>query len=82
MNNDLDYHEIRYRLETYPVFRILRKESAAIMLGFLFDQFKRRHRSDIGQGELSSALGAYQEYLRMSEGESLAPRDAIAYLDE
>ena len=82
MNNDLDYHEIRYRLETYPVFRILRKESAAIMLGFLFDQFKRHHRSDIGQGELSAALGAYQEYLRMSEGESLAPRDAIAYLDE
>ena len=82
MRSDLDYHEIRYRLESYAVFRILRKESAAFMLGFFHDQFKRRHRADIGQAELSAALGAYQEFVRMSEGEEAQPRESSAYLDE
>jgi hypothetical protein len=82
MQNELDYHEIRYRLENYAVFRILRKESAAFMLGFFQDQFKRRHRADIGQTELAAALGAYQEFVRMSEGEEAQPREPAAYLDE
>lgn len=82
MSEDLDFHEIRYRLENYPVFRILRKESAAFMLGFLFDQFKKRHLSDIGQGDLAAALGAYQVYLRMTEKEEPASREPLAYLDE
>ena len=82
MENELDYHEIRYRLESYAVFRILRKESAAFMLGFFHDQFKRRHRADIGQAELAAALSAYQEFIRMNEGEATPPRDPPAYLDE
>lgn len=82
MGEDLDFHEIRYRLENYPVFRILRKESAAFMLSFLYDQFKRRHGVDIGQSNLATALGAYQEYLRMAEDEVPALREPLAYLDE
>jgi hypothetical protein len=65
VKGELDYSEIKYRLETHAVFRIFRKESAAFMLGFLYDQFKRRHRADIGQSELSSALVSYAEFLRM-----------------
>ena len=56
MKPELDYQEIRYRLEGYTVFRILRKDSAAFMLGFFHDQWKRRQRADIGQAELVAAL--------------------------
>ena len=82
MTADLDYQEIRYRLENYAVFKILRKESAAFMLGFFHDQFKRRHRADIPQSELVAALGAFQEFARIGAGEAFAPRDPQAYLDE
>lgn len=82
MKEELDYQEIRYRLETYPVFKVLRKESAAFMLGFFHDQFKRRHRADIGQTELASSLAAFREIVRMSEGGEVQPREPQAYLDE
>jgi len=82
MNDDLDYSEIRYRLKNYSVFKILRKESAAFMLGFFHDQWKRRHRAEIAQSDLVSALASYQEFVRLGEGESFAPREPQAYLDE
>jgi hypothetical protein len=82
MKDEFDYQEIRYRLENYGVFRILRKERAAFMLGFLQDQFKRRHRADIGQAELTAALGAFQEFVRLGEGKEAPPREPQAYLDE
>lgn len=83
----LDYHEIRYRLEANAAFRLLRKDGAAFMLGFLQEQFKRRHRSDLGRAELSEALAAYAEFVRLSgdvdglaRGESRA--DPSSYLDD
>jgi hypothetical protein len=84
--NKLDYYEIRYRLETQAAFRILRKDGAAFMLGFLHEQFKLRHRADIGQAELGEALAAYAELLRLSgEDEALgrgaSRADVSAYLD-
>lgn len=82
MKEELEYHEISYRLESYPVFKVLRKESAAFMLGFFHDQFKRRHRADIGQTELASSLAAFREIVRMSEGGEAQPREPQAYLDE
>jgi len=82
METQLDYHEIRYRLETHAVFRILRKDSAAFMLGFFHDQFKKRHRADIGQAELTAELSAYAAFVRMSEGDDEPRREPGAYLDE
>jgi len=35
MEDQLDYHEIRYRLESTSVFHILRKDSTAVVPGFL-----------------------------------------------
>ncbi len=82
MEAQLDYHEIRYRLETHAVFRIFRKESAAFMLGFFHDQFKKRHRADIGQAELTAELSAYTAFVRMAEGDDEPRREPNAYLDE
>ena len=80
MEIQLDYHEIQFRLETHAVFRILRKESAAFMLGFFHDQFKKRHRADIGQSELATELSAFAEFVRMSEGGDEPKREPNAYL--
>ncbi len=82
MKVELDYQEIRYRLESYAVFRILRKVGAAFMLAFFHDQWKRAHRAEIGQAELVGALGAFREFVRMSEGEDAFDREPASYLDE
>ncbi|MFH2114210.1 MAG: DUF3375 family protein, partial [Spirochaetota bacterium] len=82
MEDQLDYHEIKYRLESNGVFRILRKDSAAFMLGFLLDQFKRRHQVDIGQAELCDELSAYADFIRMAEGGEDPKREPASYLDE
>ncbi len=82
----LDYREIRYRLDTFAVFRLLRKPGAAFMLGFLHEQFKTRHQTDLGRARLSEALSAYAELARLSGdeepgwGESRA--DPASYLDD
>jgi len=80
--SEFDYREIKYRLESYGVFRILRKESAAFMLGFFQEVFKRGHAGERPQSELASSLAAFQEFARMEEGEAFVPRDTRAYLDE
>jgi hypothetical protein len=82
METQLDYHEIKYRLESNTVFRILRKPSAAFMLGFFLEQFKKRHRADIGQAELVGELSAYSEFVRMADGDGEPRREPTAYLDE
>jgi hypothetical protein len=82
MDTQLDYHEIKYRLENNAVFKILRKPSAAFMLGFFFEQFKKRHRADIGQAELVGELSAYSEFVRMADGDDEPRREPSAYLDE
>lgn len=82
MNDDIDYREIRYRLENYAVFRIFRKESAAFMLGFFHEQFKRRRRSDVPQSEFVAALGTFQEFMRLGGEEGAPAREPEAYLAE
>jgi flagellar motility protein MotE (MotC chaperone) len=82
MEDQLDYHEIKYRLETNGVFRILRKDRAAFMLGFLHDQFKRRHQVDIGQSRLCDELSAYADFIRLAEGGEDPKREPTSYLDE
>jgi len=83
----LDYKEIKERLDTCAAFRLLRKDGAAFMLGFLYEQFKARNRSDIGQSELTSALSTYAELVRLA-GQDETPgwgesrRDTSSYLDE
>jgi len=79
---DLDYAEIRYRLQNHGVFRFFRKDSAAFIIAFLLESFKKRHRSDVPQGELAQELSAFIALVNLETGDSLQSQDPQRYLDE
>ncbi len=66
----LDYQEIRYRLQNHAVFRLLRKERVAFILAFLISAFKTPQRSDIPESELATELSSYIDMLRLTVGEA------------
>lgn len=79
---ELDYAEIRYRLQNHGVFRFFRKDSAAFIIAFLLEAFKKRHRSDVPQGELASGLSAFIALVNLESGETMQAQDPERYLDE
>ena len=79
---DLDYSEIRYRLQNHIVFRIFRKDTAAFVIAFLLDAFKSRHRSDIPQGDLVAELSSFMTFVRMETGEDDSGSSPQRLLDE
>jgi hypothetical protein len=79
---DLDYAEIRYRLQNHGVFRFFRKDSAAFIIAFLLEAFKKHHRSDLPQGELASELSAFIALVKLETGETMQAQDPQRYLDE
>jgi len=87
MDAELDYREIRYRLEQHGTFKLFRKERAALMLAFFVEAVKKGHRSDIPRSALVSELSAFRDYLSLTVGEESAAKDpdtksAAALLDE
>jgi hypothetical protein len=64
--SQLDYQEIRYRLQNHAVFRLLRKERVAFILAFLISAFKTRQRSDIPESELVTELTSYIDMVRLT----------------
>lgn len=87
MDTELDFNEIRYRLERCGTFKLFRKERAAMMLAFFVGAFKKGHRSDIGRSALASELSAFRDYLSLTVGDDAAAKDpdsknAAALLDE
>ncbi len=82
MDAELDYREIRYRLEHHGAFRLFRKERAALMISFFVEAFKKRNRSDIPRNALVSELSAFCDYLSLTVGEDAETRPSAALLDE
>ncbi|MBE3118987.1 MAG: DUF3375 family protein, partial [Candidatus Atribacteria bacterium] len=80
--SQLDYQEIRYRLQNHTVFRLLRKERVAFILAFLVSAFKTRQRSDIPESELVTELSSYIDMLRLTVGEGELTLDARASLED
>lgn len=80
--SELDYAEIRYRLQNHGVFRIFRKDRAAFIIAFLLESFKKRHRSDIPQGELAAELSSFMSFVRMESGEEDSGQGPQRLLDE
>ncbi len=81
-DGELSYTEIRYRFQSHGVFRFLRKERAAFLIAFLIEAYKRRHRSDIPQGELVGQLAAFAEAVRIESGEEAPAIEPQRNLDE
>jgi hypothetical protein len=82
MGTDLDYLEIEYRLQNHLVFRIFRKEKAALVIAFLLESFKKRHRADIPQSELSAELASFLTWLKIGTGNEDAQPSPQRLLDE
>ena len=81
-SNQLDFQEIRYRLQNHSVFRLLRKDRVAFILAFLIFAFKTRQRSDIPEYELVTELSSYVDMLRLTTGEGELTLDARAALED
>jgi hypothetical protein len=73
----LGFQEIRYRIQSHAVLRLLRKDRAAFILTFLISAFNSRQRSDIPESELLSELSAFSDILRLAAGDRVAPSTSL-----
>ena len=74
--SQLDYREIRYRLQSHAVFRLFRKERVAFILSFLIFAFKTRQRSDIPESELVTELTSYIDMVSRSCSQGILHKGA------
>lgn len=65
----LRFRQYQYRLDQSPTVRLLRSDNAALILGFLYDAFKSRHRLTVPQNELEAGLGDYLEMVRATHAD-------------
>ncbi|NEO84580.1 MAG: DUF3375 domain-containing protein [Spirulina sp. SIO3F2] len=60
----MDYEQVKQELECSPTFKLLRSPNAALIVSFLYAQFKAHQQITIGQTELESKLSDYLSYLQ------------------
>ena len=77
----MEYTAIKRELETSPTLKLLRKGNAALILSFLYRQFKQVQRVSLSQIDLESRLGDYLEYLQDIEPNTY-PQKPKEYLNE
>ena len=77
----MDYERIKYELDTSPTLKLFRKGNAALILSFLYRQFKQVQRVSLSQIDLESRLGDYLEYLQDLEPNTY-PQKPKDYLNE
>jgi hypothetical protein len=59
----MEYEQIKYILSTSATLKVLRSQNAALILSFLYKQFKVIQRVTISQVELEEKLGDYLDFL-------------------
>lgn len=77
----MDYSFLKSALQASPAVRLLRSQSAAMILAFLFETFKRDHVLMVPRATLLERLKDYLDDLRTTEPDAY-PRSAEAYLNE
>ncbi len=83
MKNDyMDFDTIRYHRENNVTLKLLRKDSAPLIISFLFNEFKDKGRSLIDSEELSTRLSDYIYSLSTFSEETGMSGKASAYLDQ
>ena len=81
MAENMDFDTIRYHRENNITLKLLRKDSAPLVISFLYYEFKEKGRSFIGSEELSTRLSDYIYSLSsFSEGADYSDK-AVNYLD-
>jgi len=77
----MDYEKVKYELDTSPTLKLFRKGNAALILSFLYKQFKQVQRVFLSQTDLESNLSDYLEYLADIELNTY-PKKPKDYLNE
>lgn len=77
----MDYDALAFDLQQSPALKLLKADHAALIISFLYHQFKRRQRVTITLNELAERLEDYLEALNIGPDEHY-PRTALAYLTE
>jgi hypothetical protein len=62
----MDYDEVRLLLDLSAV-RLLRAQNSPLILSFLYEVFRKEHRTVLAEGQLRSALETYLEERRDAE---------------
>ncbi len=75
----MDHDEIAYELTHAPSLKLLQKDTAALMISFLYHAFKRAHRVAIPYGEVVTQLDDTLLDLN-TDGPGHYPRSAHEYL--
>ena len=76
----MDYQQIAYELKQSPVVKLLRSRNAALVISFLYQQFKvQKQAVFVTQAILEEKLEDYLEYLQgeETEGEWRSPKDYL-----
>jgi Protein of unknown function (DUF3375) len=77
----MEYEQIKHELKTSAALKLLRSPNAALVLSFLYQQFKVTQRISVSQIELETKLGDYLDFLREIYPEAY-PRSPKEYLSE
>jgi Protein of unknown function (DUF3375) len=77
----MEYEKIRYDLKTSVALKVLRSQNAALILSFLYRQFKVIQRVAVAQVELEEKLSDYLDFLREIHPETY-PRSPKEYISE
>src|SRR5437016_1887525 len=77
----MDYDSLTDDYEQLPALKLLKAEHAALIISFLYQQFKHRQRVNVPLSELAERLEDYLETLNTQQ-EGRYPRTALAYLTE
>jgi hypothetical protein len=74
----MEYHELKLMLEQ-PALKLLRAQNAPMLLGFLYQTFKREHKITVPEGQLRATLDSYLDELRQQDPQAY-PKSAAEYL--
>ncbi|MEP0870679.1 DUF3375 domain-containing protein [Trichocoleus desertorum AS-A10] len=77
----MEYEQIKHELKTSAALKLLRGSNAALILSFLYQQFKVIQRASVGQIEMEAKLDDYLDFLREIYPE-VYPRSPKEYLGE
>lgn len=59
--------DINRQIADSPILKLLRSKNAALILSFLYQEFKKKHRTSIAESELTEHLEDYLEDIRNEE---------------
>lgn len=77
----MEYEQIKHELKTSTVLKLLRSSNAALIVSFLYNQFKVTQKNSVAQIELETKLGNYLDFLQEIYPEAY-PRQPKEYLSE